>query len=58
MATDRTHLQSFAQVAGVCSFTLAAGRVGIPRSSISLTVCQLETRRGVRLRRENTEASR
>jgi DNA-binding transcriptional LysR family regulator len=49
MMTDLNELQFFAQVAKAHSFTMAARRLGVPKSSVSRAVCRLEGRLGVRL---------
>jgi DNA-binding transcriptional LysR family regulator len=47
--TDLNELQFFAQVAKAHSFTMAARRLGVPKSSVSRAVRRLEGRLGVRL---------
>jgi DNA-binding transcriptional LysR family regulator len=47
--TDLNELQFFAQVAKAHSFTIAAKRLGVPKSSVSRAVRRLEGRLGVRL---------
>jgi DNA-binding transcriptional LysR family regulator len=47
--TDLNELQFFVEVAKRHSFTLAAKRLGVPKSSVSRSIFRLETRLGVRL---------
>lgn len=47
--TDLNELQIFVQVARTQSFTTAAKRLDIPKSSVSRSIHRLETRLGVRL---------
>jgi DNA-binding transcriptional LysR family regulator len=54
--TDLNELQFFAQVANAQSFTLAAKRLGTPKSSVSRAVLRLENRLGVRLLERTTRS--
>jgi DNA-binding transcriptional LysR family regulator len=47
--TDLNELQMFVQVAKTQSFTTAANRLELPKSSVSRSIHRLETRLGVRL---------
>jgi len=47
--TDLNELQFFSQVAKSHSFTMAAERLGVPKSSVSRAISRLEDRLGVRL---------
>jgi DNA-binding transcriptional LysR family regulator len=47
--TDLNELQIFVEVAKTRSFTMAANRLELPKSSVSRSVHRLETRLGVRL---------
>jgi LysR family transcriptional regulator, transcriptional activator for dmlA len=47
--TDLNELQFFVQVSEMQSFTLAAKRLGVPKSSVSRALRRLEDRLGVRL---------
>jgi DNA-binding transcriptional LysR family regulator len=46
---DLNELQVFVQVSNAQSFTLAASRLGLPKSSVSRAIVRLEARLGVRL---------
>ena len=54
--TDLNELQFFVQVAQGQSFTLAAKRLGVPKSSVSRALRRLETRLGVRLVERTTRS--
>jgi DNA-binding transcriptional LysR family regulator len=54
--TDLNELQFFAQVAKTHSFTMAAQRLGVPKSSVSRAVRRLESRLGVRLVERTTRS--
>ena len=47
--TNLNELQFFVQVSQTQSFTKAAKRLGVPKSSVSRAIHRLETRLGVRL---------
>lgn len=49
MATDLNELQFFVQVAQAHSFTVAARRLSVPKSSVSRAIRRLESRLGVQL---------
>jgi len=54
--TDLNELQFFAQVAQAQSFTVAAQRLGAPKSSVSRAIGRLEKRLGVRLVQRTTRS--
>lgn len=56
IATDLNGLQFFVQVARTQSFTLAAKRLGLPKSSVSRAISRLENRLGVRLIERTTRS--
>jgi LysR family transcriptional regulator AphB len=56
MAGDLNELVYFVQVANSQSFTVAADRLGMPKSSLSRGIRSLETRLGVRLLERTTRA--
>jgi DNA-binding transcriptional LysR family regulator len=56
MMTDLNELQFFAQVAKAQSFTVAAKRLGVPKSSVSRALVRLEERLGVRLVQRTTRS--
>jgi DNA-binding transcriptional LysR family regulator len=47
--TNLNELQFFVQVSETQSFTKAAKRLGVPKSSVSRAILRLENRLGVRL---------
>lgn len=53
---DLNELQIFVQVSKAQSFTLAAKRLGLPKSSVSRAVSSLETRLGIRLVERTTRS--
>jgi DNA-binding transcriptional LysR family regulator len=54
--TDLNELQFFVQVSKAQSFTWAARRLGVPKSSVSRAIGRLETRLGVRLLERTTRS--
>jgi DNA-binding transcriptional LysR family regulator len=54
--TDLNELQFFVQVAKARSFTRAARKMGVPKSSVSRAIGRLETRLGVRLVERTTRS--
>ncbi len=54
--TDLNELQFFVQVSRTQSFTLAARRLGVPKSSVSRAIRRLERRLGVRLIERTTRS--
>src|SRR5579862_8023627 len=52
--TDLNELQIFVHVALTHSFTLAAKRLGVPKSAVSRGLARLEQRLGVRLLQRTT----
>ncbi len=54
--TDLNELQFFTQVAEAQSFTVAAKRLGVPKSSVSRAITRLESRLGVRLVHRTTRS--
>lgn len=54
--TDLNEIQFFVQVSRTHSFTQAARRLGVPKSSVSRAVRRLETRLGVRLVERTTRS--
>ena len=54
--TDLNELQFFLQVSETRSFTAAAKRLGVPKSSVSRAIQRLETRLGVRLVERTTRS--
>jgi len=54
--TDLNELQFFVQVSKAQSFTRAARRMGVPRSSVSRAIGRLEARLGVRLVERTTRS--
>jgi DNA-binding transcriptional LysR family regulator len=54
MMTDLNELQFFTQVARAQSFTVAAKRLGVPKSSVSRAISRLEARLGMRLVQRTT----
>jgi DNA-binding transcriptional LysR family regulator len=54
--TDLNELQFFLQVSETQSFTAAAKRLGVPKSSVSRAIQRLETRLGVRLVERTTRS--
>jgi DNA-binding transcriptional LysR family regulator len=56
MMTDLNELQFFTQVAQAQSFTVAAKRLGVPKSSVSRAIGRLEGRLGVRLVQRTTRS--
>jgi DNA-binding transcriptional LysR family regulator len=54
--TDLNELQFFVQVSKTQSFTLAARRLGVPKSSVSRAIGRLEARLGVRLVERTTRS--
>src|SRR5438105_11040075 len=53
---DLNELQFFVQVSKTQSFTLAAKRLGVPKSSVSRAILRLEDRLGVRLVERTTRS--
>jgi len=53
---DLNELQFFVQVSQARSFTLAANRLGVPKSSVSRAIVRLESRLGVRLVERTTRS--
>jgi len=53
---DLNELQVFVQVSQAQSFTLAAKRLGVPKSSVSRAILRLESRLGVRLVERTTRS--
>jgi DNA-binding transcriptional LysR family regulator len=56
MMRDLNELQVFVQVSEAQSFTLAARRLGVPKSSVSRAIVKLEARLGVRLVERTTRS--
>jgi DNA-binding transcriptional LysR family regulator len=56
MTTDLNELHYFVQVSRAQSFTLAARRLGVPKSSVSRALQRLEERLGVRLVERTTRS--
>jgi DNA-binding transcriptional LysR family regulator len=56
MATDLNELHVFMQVAKAKSFTLAAKRLGVPKSSVSRAIGRIEKRLGVQLIERTTRS--
>ena len=56
MVTNLNELQFFVQVSETQSFTLAAKRLGIPKSSVSRAIKRLEDRLGLRLVERTTRS--
>jgi DNA-binding transcriptional LysR family regulator len=56
MMTDLNELQYFVHVSQAQSFTLAAKRLGVPKSSVSRAISRLEARLGVRLVERSTRS--
>jgi DNA-binding transcriptional LysR family regulator len=54
--TDLNELQFFTQVAQAQSFTVAAKRLGVPKSSVSRAISRLEGRLGIRLVHRTTRS--
>ena len=54
--TDLNELQFFVQVSREQSFTLAAQRLGVPKSTVSRAIARLEARLGVRLVERTTRS--
>lgn len=54
--TDLNELQFFVQVSREQSFTLAAQRLGVPKSTVSRAIASLEARLGVRLVERTTRS--
>jgi DNA-binding transcriptional LysR family regulator len=54
--TNLNELQFFVQVSQTQSFTRAAKRLGVPKSSVSRAIRRLESRRGVRLVERTTRS--